>query len=79
MKIDIKTMLLTFGVCLLFAFTSGDIFTFKPAIPKEVFADRYIFETSVIPDIKKYTKLGYIVKTIETTSAGNTFLVMEKY
>lgn len=37
MKIDIKTMLLTFGVFLLFAFTAGDILTIKPATPKEVY------------------------------------------
>ena len=34
MKIDIKTMLLTVGVCILLAFSTNDLLTIKPATPK---------------------------------------------
>ena len=52
----------------------------KPAIAKQVFADSYLLESSVISDIKKYTKVGYTVKSCNgASSSGVWILVMEKY
>jgi hypothetical protein len=83
MKIDIKTMLLTFGVCILFAFTAGDILTVKPATPKNVIAitcDEYSAKNHIL----SYTKQGYILKGYYPkgyycTLCTKGLLVMEKY
>lgn len=52
----------------------------QPAIPKAVFTDWYALSTSLTAAIDKYTKQGYVVKTITSNSQKNEYiLVMEKY
>lgn len=80
MKIDIKTMLLTIGVCILFAFSTGDILTIKPATPTQVMAVRCDSDDAA-KYVLMYAAKGYIVKSF-TSGAHYDYdglLVMEKY
>lgn len=78
MKIDIKTMLLTFGLCILFAFTAGDILTVKPATPKSVFAV-HCYSDDAAFYVRKYTQQGYVFKSYSGGHSTMVLLVMEKY
>lgn len=52
----------------------------QPAQPKAVFTDWYGLSTSLTSAIEKYTKLGYVVKSVTSNSQKNEYiLVMEKY
>ena len=80
MRLDIKSLIIGASVFALFAFTSQDILTFKPAQPKYVLAVSCKAYTAS-QYILSYTKQGYIVKSY---TAGAHYdwdglLVMEKY
>lgn len=81
MKLDIKTMLITLGVCILFAFTATDIMTVKPAQPTVVFVTTYSRSTTtLVKTIDTYAKKGYIVKSCSSANEwGDGLLIMEKY
>lgn len=79
-----KTILgaiLVLALMVLVSATTVSVMTVKPAKPVEVFTDWYAISSSLTSDIKKYHKMGYVVKTV--TSGGGEgskyILVMEKY
>lgn len=80
MKIDIKTMILTLGVCILFAFTTTDIFTIKPAMPTQVMTVK-CHSADAAYFILKYAAKGYIVKSYTAGAHYDSdgLLIMEKY
>lgn len=80
MKLDIKTMLITLGVCILFAFTATDIMTVVPAKPKLTIALK-CDSSAAVELIGKYTMSGYVVKsyTAGTNYSREGLLIMEKY
>jgi hypothetical protein len=52
----------------------------QPALPKQVFTDWYSMSTSMTSDIIRYSKMGYVVKSVTANSQKSEYiLVMEKY
>ncbi len=80
MRIDIKSFIAGVFVFALFAFTSQEILTFKPAKPVHTVAISCWTTTDIKENIKQYTAVGYQVKLYHSSSQSSFgILIMEKY
>ena len=80
MKLDIKSFILGLFVFALFAFTSQEILTYKPAKPIATVSVLCYTGYEATNNISKYVKLGYQVKLYHSSSHSSYgLLIMEKY
>lgn len=80
MKIDIKSFIIGLFVFALFAFTSTDILTYKPAKPIVTVAINCYTGEEAQRTITKYINLGYQFKFYHSSSHSSYgLLIMEKY
>ena len=80
MTIDIKSLLIGAGIFALFAFTTKEMLTVKPAQPRNVLAVACTPNTAEAY-VRAYTKQGYIFKSFSAGAHLDYYglLIMEKY
>jgi hypothetical protein len=77
-------ILLGIALIVLTSATSVSVMTVKPALPKSIFTYEFNNYSDAEIAIKKYSKSGYVLKSIVTNGSQYTsyyqgFLVMERY
>lgn len=79
MKLDIKSFMIGLFVFVLFAFTSQEVLTYKPAQPKNIIVLETLGRKEIKTYINYYTKEGYIIKICDLGHGNGGLLIMEKY